>query len=57
MVMCKAMEDMRNETIKETSVASAKRMLKDVFLSLEKIAEYTGFSFEEVRELSRKEFA
>lgn len=57
MAMCKAMEDMRNETIKETSVASAKRMLKDGFLSLEKIAEYTGFSFEEVRELSRKEFA
>ena len=32
-------------------------MLEDGFLSLEKIAEYTGFSFEEVRELSRKEFA
>ena len=57
MVMCKAMEDMRNETIKETSVASAKRMLKDGFLSLEKIAEYTGLFLEEVRELSRKEFA
>ena len=57
MVMCKAMEDMRNETIKETSMVSAKRMLKDGFLSLEKIAEYTGLSFEKVRELSRKEFA
>lgn len=54
LVMCKAMEDMRNETIKETSMASAKRMLEDGFLSLEKIAEYTGLSLEEVRELSEK---
>ena len=32
-------------------------MLEDGFLSLEKIAEYTGLFLEEVRELSRKEFA
>lgn len=54
-IMCKAMEDMRNETIKETREEekreTALRMLADKTLSLEKIAEYAGLSLEEVKQL------
>ena len=45
--MCKIMEDMRNETLKE----AAKRMITDGILTLEKIAEYAGLSLDEVKEL------
>ncbi len=42
--MCKAMEDMRNETrnktLKESVITTAKRMITDGILALEKIAEY-----------------
>ena len=50
-IMCKAMEDMRNETLKEGMIDAAKRMLSDGKLPLEKIAEYAGLSLEEVQEL------
>lgn len=50
-IMCKAMEDMRNQTLKDGMIDVAKRMLADGTLSLEKIAEYSGLSIEEVKAL------
>ena len=50
-VMCKAMEDMRNQTLKEGMINVAKRMLADGTLTLEKIAEYTGLPLDEVKKL------
>lgn len=50
-IMCKAMEDMRNQTLKDGMMDVAKRMLADGTLSLEKIAEYSGLSIEEVEAL------
>lgn len=50
-IMCKAMEDMRNQTLKDGMIDVAKRMLADGTLSLEKIAEYSGLSIEEVEAL------
>lgn len=50
-VMCKAMEDMRNQTLKEGMINVAKRMLADGTLTLEKIAEYAGLSLDEVKRL------
>ena len=47
-VMCKIMEDMRNEKAKEIAI----RMIKDGELSLEKIALYSGLSIDEVKELA-----
>ena len=53
--MCKIMEDMinetRNETLKESAVNTAKRMIADGILVLEKIAEYAGLSLDEVKKL------
>ncbi len=45
--MCKVMEDMRKESLQEV----AKRMLTDGILTFEKIAEYAGLPFEEVKKL------
>ncbi len=45
--MCKVMEYMRNESLKEV----AKRMLSDGMLTLEKISEYVGLPLEEVNKL------
>ena len=50
-IMCRAMEDMRNQTLKEGAIDSAKRMLSDGILTLEKIAEYAGLSLDEVKHL------
>ncbi len=53
--MCKAMEDMRNEALeegmKEGAISTAKRMLADGALALEKIAEYVGLPLDEVKKL------
>lgn len=49
--MCKIMEDMINETLKESAVNTAKRMIVDGILALEKIAEYAGLSLDEVKKL------
>ncbi len=57
--MCKVIEDMRKESlqegvkegIKEGAINTAKRMLADKILTLEKIAEYTGLSLNEVKKL------
>ena len=63
--MCKAMEDMRKESLqegiqegrKEGMKDTALRMLADGALSLEKIAEYSGLSLEEVKKLSEDKIA
>ena len=59
LIMCKAMEDMRNESLQEGMKEGKKeekkltvfRMLADGSLALEKIAEYAGLSLEEVKKL------
>ena len=59
--MCKAMEDMRMESLQEGCKESMKevalRMLADGVLSLEKIAEYSGLSLEEVKKLNENKSA
>lgn len=59
--MCKAMEDMRMESLQEGRKESMKevalRMLADGALSLEKIAEYSGLSLEEVKKLNENKSA
>ena len=49
--MCKFMEDMKNETLKESAMNTAKRMIADGMLALEKTAEYVGLSLDEVKQL------
>ena len=51
-IMCKIMEDMRNEKAKEVRIDNALRMIKDGELPLEKIALYSGLSVDEVKELA-----
>lgn len=50
-IMCKAMEDMRNQTLREGMIEVAKKLLSDGTLTLEKIAECVGLSLDEVRKL------
>lgn len=50
-IMCRAMEDMRNQTLKEGMIEVAKKMLEDGTITLEKIAEFVGLSVEEVKKL------
>lgn len=50
-IMCRAMEDMRNQTMKEGMINVAKRMLEDGIITLEKIAEFVGLSVEEVKKI------
>lgn len=68
-IMCKVMEDMRNDAwqegikegiengIKEGAIDTAKRMLSDGVLPLEKIAEYSGLSLDEVGKLQTSKIA
>ena len=49
--MCRIMEDMRNESIQEEKRMTVKRMLSDGILTLEKIAEYSGLSIDEVKKM------
>ena len=56
-IMCQAMEDMRNQTLKEGAINSAKRMLEDGILTLEKIAEYAGLPLDEVKKLKAERTA
>ena len=59
LIMCKAMEDMRNESlkegikegIKEGAIDTAKKMLADGTIALEKIAEFVGLTIDEVKKL------
>ena len=61
LIMCKAMEDMRNESlkegIKEGAINSAKKMLADGTIALEKIAEFVGLSVDEVKKLKAEHTA
>ena len=50
-IMCRAMEDMRNQTLKEGMISVAKKMLEDGTLTLEKISEYVGLTVDEVKKL------
>lgn len=45
--MCKMMEDMRKDAAKEKAIETALKMLKDN-VALEKVAEYSGLSLDEV---------
>lgn len=64
-IMCRVMEDMRNDAwkegiedgIKEGAIDTAKRMLSDGVLPLEKIAEYSGLSLDEVEKLQTSKTA
>ena len=57
--MCKVIEDMRKkslkEGIKEGAINTAKRMLTDKMLTLEKIAEYTSLPLDEVKKLKAEQ--
>ena len=61
LIMCKVMEDMRKESlqegIKEGAINTAKRMLADGILTLEKIAEYAGLPLDEVKKLKAERTA
>ncbi|GFI48669.1 hypothetical protein IMSAGC019_04006 [Lachnospiraceae bacterium] len=50
-IMCRAMEDMRNQTLKEGMINVAKKMLEDGTITLEKIAEFVGLSVDEVKKI------
>lgn len=50
-IMCKTMEDMRNQTLHEGMIAVANKLLSDGTLTIEKIAEYVGLSLDEVKKL------
>ncbi len=50
-VMCKAMEDMRNQTLKEGMMEVALRMLKAEKYALDEIAAISGLSLDEVKKL------
>lgn len=54
-IMCKAMEDMRNESIREGERRTARGMLKTGRYALEEIAEMTGLSLDEVKDLQVKQ--
>jgi len=49
--MCKAVEELCNEEKRETRIDVAKKMLADGALTVEKIAEYSGLTVNEVKEL------
>lgn len=51
-IMCKAMEEMRNETLKRGMQDVALRLLKKGTMSVEEIAETCQLSVEEVKELT-----
>lgn len=52
--MCKVVEDMINEEVKESNIAIAMRMLEDGKLSLEEVAKYFNLTAEEVNMLSKE---
>lgn len=54
--MCRAMEEMRNETVRERNIECALEMLADG-MPYEKVAKYSKLSIEEVKELASKKSA
>ena len=53
-VMCRAMEEMRNETVRERNIEIAKTMLASKKLSYEDIALFSGLTVDEVKSLDAK---
>ena len=53
-IMCKMLEDMRNETERESARKTAKRFLKMGKLSHEEISDGTGLPLEEVKALEEE---
>lgn len=51
--MCKAMEEMRNETVRERNIECALEMLADG-MPYEKVAKYSKLTLEEVKALDTK---
>lgn len=51
--MCRAIEEIRNEAVKENKQETALKMIKDGVLSIDKIAQYSGLSKEEVERLKK----
>ncbi|MDY6307087.1 MAG: hypothetical protein SPL71_03380 [Oribacterium sp.] len=56
-LLCKAMEDMRNETAREKTLQLAKNMLALNKLSYDEIAKVTGLTVDEIKELDTKKSA
>ena len=54
---CKAIEEMRNETARKTSLETAKSLLLIGKLTCEEIAQATKLTVEEVKELNGKKRA
>ena len=52
--MCRAMEEMRNETVRERNIEIAKTMLDSKKLSYEDIALFSGLTVDEVKSLDTK---
>ena len=55
--MCKAIEEMRNETARKTSLETAKSLLLIGKLTCEEIAQATKLTVEKVKELDGKKRA
>ena len=57
-IMCKMMEDMRNEAIieatREAAIKTASKLLRFEKLSCEKVSEYTNLPLEEVKKLAKE---
>lgn len=51
--MCRAMEEMRNETVRERNIECALEMLADG-MSYEKVAKYSKLTLEKVKVLDTK---
>ena len=53
--MCRIMEDMRKESlqegVKEGAISTAKKMLADGLIALEKISEFVGLSIDEIKKI------
>ena len=56
-VMCKAMEEMRNEAARENTLQIANNMLGMKKLTYEDIAKVTGLTVDEIKELDSKKSA
>lgn len=50
--MCKVVEDMTNEEVRESNIEIAMRMLERGKMSIEEIAEDVGLSVQEVKKIS-----
>lgn len=55
--MCKAIEEMRNETARKTSLETAKSLFLIAKLTYEEIAQATKLTVEKVKELDGKKRA